>query len=61
MREEYLTYVKEYVSRLENFMEELETLSKWRRLERVIVDDYFAGTKKGIIFVYEVLESGYHG
>ena len=57
MREEYLSYVEEYVDRLEPFMKELERLEKWELVERTVVPKYSFG-KNGVIFVYKVRENG---
>ena len=58
MREEYLTYVKEYMNRLEPYMAELEVVGKWKRLERACVDN-FAFEKQGLVHVFQVQEAGY--
>ena len=57
MREEYLTYVKEYVDRLEPMMESFETRGLWKREERTVVPKYSFG-KNGVVFVFRVLVSG---
>ena len=58
MREEYLTYVKEYVNRLEPYMKELEDVGKWKRKERAGVEKY-SFNKQGLVHVFQVVESGY--
>ncbi|CAL8071408.1 unnamed protein product [Orchesella dallaii] len=54
MREEYLTYVKEYVERLEPYMNELEAKGFWKQIGRDVVPEY-SFKKNGIVFSYEVL------
>jgi len=54
MREEYLTYVKEYVERLEPYMNELEATGFWKQIGRNIVPEY-SFKKNGVVFSYEVL------
>jgi len=53
MREEYLSYVKEYVDTLEPLMEELEGKGYWKKLSRTIVPEY-SFNKNGVIYAYKV-------
>jgi len=57
MREEYLSYVKEYVGRLEPMMETLQVDGAWSRQERTVVPNYSFG-KNGVVFVYKVQAEG---
>jgi len=54
MREEYLSYVKEYVDKLEPYMIRLAEKGAWRQVGRSIVPQY-SFNKNGIVFSYEVL------
>jgi len=56
MREEYLSYVQEYVDKLEPFMDALEDKGEWKRLSRKIVPEY-SFNKNGVVFKYEVITS----
>ncbi|CAG7721033.1 unnamed protein product [Allacma fusca] len=56
MREEYLSYVQEYVDKLEPYMDDLEAKSQWKRLSRYIVPEY-SFNKNGVVFKYEVINS----
>jgi ubiquinone/menaquinone biosynthesis C-methylase UbiE len=58
MREEFLSYVKEYTDRIEPYMEELEEHGKWQRLLRVSTPNWFVGLS-GLIYVFRVTEPGY--
>ena len=57
MREEYLSYVAEYVDRLEPFMQQLVEQGAWTREERTVVPKYSFG-KNGVVFVYRVNQLG---
>ena len=57
MREEYLSYVAEYVGRLEPFMKQLAQTDWWTLEERTVVPKY-SFNKNGVIFVYRVNRSG---
>lgn len=52
MRKEYLSYVKEYVNRLEPLMHRLEVEKKWTRVANFEVDNYFCN-KTGKVFVFK--------
>jgi len=54
MREEYLSYVKEYVDKLEPYMSSLGEKGAWRQVGRNIVPEY-SFNKNGVVFSYEVL------
>ena len=58
MREEYLTYVKEYTDRLEPYMAELEAAGRWKRLERANVENY-SFNKQGLVHVFQVKATGF--
>ena len=65
MREEFLTYVAEYVDRLEPFMQQLADQGAWTREERTVVPNYWCPSitataldKPGVLFVYRVKQSG---
>jgi len=53
MREEYLSYVSEYVDKLEPYMQELEKKGYWKQLSREILPEY-SFNKNGVIYTYEV-------
>ncbi|KAI0228373.1 hypothetical protein LSAT2_021147 [Lamellibrachia satsuma] len=57
MREEYLSYVAEYVDRLEPFMQQLVEQGAWTQEERTVVPKYSFG-KNGVVFVYRVYRPG---
>ncbi len=54
MREEYLSYVSEYVNRLEPKMKQLEMNNVWKLVNRTVVENY-SFKKNGILFVFEKL------
>ncbi|XP_071448302.1 methyltransferase-like protein 27 isoform X2 [Hetaerina americana] len=54
MREEYLSYVNEYVDKLEPHLKELEALKKCKKVSRTVVPNY-SFNKNGIVFVYQAL------
>jgi len=58
MREEYLSYVAEYVDKLEPFMHDLEKKGFWKQGSRVIVPEY-SFNKNGVIYSYEVTSNEY--
>jgi len=56
MREEYLSYVKEYAETLEPYMNRLEKKGAWRQVGRNVVPEY-SFNKNGVVFSYEVLDT----
>ncbi|KAL5006858.1 hypothetical protein ScPMuIL_015664 [Solemya velum] len=54
MREEFLSYVKEYIDRLEPLFKKLEEEGKWQSISRIIVPRFYCN-KDGVIFQYKVL------
>jgi len=54
MREEYLSYVQEYVGKLEPYMEALQEKGFWKQVSRNIVPSY-SFNKTGVVFNYEIL------
>ena len=57
MRQEYLSYVAEYINQLEPMMERHEQQGLWKQEERTVVASY-SFNKNGIVFVYRVLVQG---
>jgi SAM-dependent methyltransferase len=58
MREEYLTYVTEYVDKLEPYMQSLQDKGFWKQVSRVIVPEY-SFNKNGVVYTYEVTSDDY--
>jgi len=54
MREEYLSYVQQYVGKLEPHMQSLQEKGFWKQVNRKIVPSY-SFNKTGVVFIYEVL------
>jgi hypothetical protein len=54
MREEYLSYVTEYVNRLEPKMEQLEVENVWKKVSKSVVENY-SFKKNGLVYVFEKL------
>ncbi|XP_046385481.1 methyltransferase-like protein 27 [Ischnura elegans] len=54
MREEYLSYVNEYVNKLEPHLNELEANKKCKKVSRTVVPNY-SFNKNGVVFVYQAL------
>jgi len=55
MREEYLSYVKDYVNKLEPYMDELAAKGLWKQLGRDVVENY-SFNKNGVVFTYQILD-----
>ncbi|KAL5007564.1 hypothetical protein ScPMuIL_016370 [Solemya velum] len=54
MREEYISYVEEYIDRLEPLFKQLEIEGKWQLISRTIVPKY-SFDNNGVIFQYKAL------
>ncbi|KAG8240442.1 hypothetical protein J437_LFUL003156 [Ladona fulva] len=54
MREEYLSYVNEYVNKLEPHLSSLVAEGKCEKVSRTVVPNY-CFNKNGVVFVYKVL------
>lgn len=58
MREEYLTYVKEYVNRLEPYMDQLEKQGLWRKVKlqaKLMTGSLLASCKYIISMIFDMI------